>query len=161
MHLAAHVARGCGHVATHTARRYIRHRPLRPMLTQLLRRPAAAAAASGGGCCRLALHPLGVVAPAAPLVRLFAAGPAPKQKSSKMRKKLRNGIHTHCIRCFQCLLQSKMPDLTSQRRVLCFVVHAAGQRARSPTLKAVKPQECPRCGVLKLPHTYACSSCRR
>lgn len=69
------------------------------MLAPLLRRPTAAAASSSSCRWWLNLPPLGIAAPAAPAVRLFAAGPAPKQKSSKMRKKLRNGTHTHHTRC--------------------------------------------------------------
>lgn len=140
------------------------------MLAPVLRRFAAAGAAPSAACIRMArqpMQPLGVSASAAPAVRLFAAGPAPKQKSSKMRKKLRNGTGCTTYAAPSASLPPSDGALSAGRMAHCVpnnarcIVHAAGQRARSPTLKAVKPQACPRCGVLKLPHTYSCASCRR
>lgn len=109
------------------------------MLAPVLRR-SAAAAASGGGCYRLALQPLDVVAPAATQMRCFSAGPAPKQKSSKMRKKLRNGI---CIALHprflsppaSCLLSAWLSGcLTPQQRTLCCT--RSGAASAKPNTKS-------------------------
>jgi hypothetical protein len=54
-----------------------------PGLVSLLRRPTCSQV-----CVLAGLRPVGAALPPA---RFFAAGPAPKQKSSKMRKKLRTG----------------------------------------------------------------------
>lgn len=76
-------------------------------LMALLRRPPG-----GGACCSpcsLATLRPALVATALPSTRLFSAGPAPKQKSSKMRKKLRMGASPLSNRR-QLFSRKKCPD---------------------------------------------------